>query len=671
MPKRLLLRTTALMSTTRAQLDSGHLPHGVIALAAVSGAGVVAAFAAWASALWIESRSEQLVTSRLLDAGITWAAAEADGLQLHLIGTAPNEAARFRAVNLAGTVIDASRVRDMLDVTPVKAIEAPKFSVEMLRNDDGIQLIGLLPTSDSAEALLTEARALRSDGAISDMLETAAYPAPEGWDAAFAFGMEAVKRLPRSKVSVAAGRVSVTAIATSAEEQRRLTNELNNARPEGLQVSIDISAPRPVLTPFTLRFVLDEQGARFDACAADTDRARARIIAAGMAAGVPGRPSCIVGLGVPTPSWADAVATAITAVTSLGAATITFSDADVSLVAADSVSQSDFDRIVGELDSALPEVFSLTATLERATDAALGPAEFTATLSADGRVELRGRVTDELLRNATTSYAKARFGVGKVYSATRLDNDLPDGWPVRVLAGLEALGELAEGRLLVRADTVEVEGVTGSQIARSRISQVLSDKLGQGQTFKVSVRYDEELDPLAALPTPQECAADVTAVLAARKITFPPGSAEIDGQTVGIMDALAEVLEDCPTVQMEIAGYTDSQGSDSGNLALSQARADAVLLALQGRGVTIDALKATGYGEANPIADNATEAGREANRRIEFVLLDQPGAPSASTAGNPASAQVSAIPGVNDEDSPSVAPTEKTRRPLARPARDG
>ncbi|MDO8881389.1 MAG: hypothetical protein Q7V11_00330, partial [Pseudotabrizicola sp.] len=337
MPKRLLHATSGFVTNTRARLRGGELPHSLIALAAVSGAGVVAALAAWASAVVIEQRSEQAVTSRLLDAGITWATPQADGLQLHLIGTAPNEAARFRAVNLAGSVIDASRVRDMLEVTPVKAIEAPKFSVEMLRNDDGIQLIGLLPTSDSAEALLAEAQSLRTDGAISDMLETADYPAPEGWDDAFAFGMQAIKRLPRSKVSISAGRVEITAIATSAEEQRRLMNELNAAKPAALQVAIDISAPRPVLTPFTLRFVLDGSGARFDACSADTDRARTRIIAAGAAAGVAGRPSCTVGLGVPTPSWGDAVATGITAMASLGAGTITFSDADVSLVAADTV----------------------------------------------------------------------------------------------------------------------------------------------------------------------------------------------------------------------------------------------------------------------------------------------------------------------------------------------
>jgi OOP family OmpA-OmpF porin len=75
---------------------------------------------------------------------------------------------------------------------------------------------------------------------------------------------------------------------------------------------------------------------------------------------------------------------------------------------------------------------------------------------------------------------------------------------------------------------------------------------------------------------------------------------------------------------MEIGGHTDAQGSTTGNLALSQARAEAVLVALQGRQVDVSAMRAVGYGEGVPIADNGTDDGREANRRIEFTLIDQP-----------------------------------------------
>ena len=166
-----------------------------------------------------------------------------------------------------------------------------------------------------AEALLTAtAQALTPEIPLSDMIETAAYPAPDGWEAALAYGMDALRLLPRSKISVAQDRVTITAIASSEAEKRTLESQLKASRPEGLTVQFEISAPRPVLTPFTLRFVKDAEGVRFDACSADTDTARARILAAAGAAGVVGRTSCTVGLGVPTPSWAEAASAGIKAV---------------------------------------------------------------------------------------------------------------------------------------------------------------------------------------------------------------------------------------------------------------------------------------------------------------------------------------------------------------------
>jgi OOP family OmpA-OmpF porin len=330
---------------------------------------------------------------------------------------------------------------------------------------------------------------------------------------------------------------------------------------------------------------------------------------------------------------------------------------------------------------------------------------------------LRGRLTDDLQRQAVDAFARAAFEGADVLMATRTDAALPDGWPVRVFAGIEALAEVEEGALLVRADTVEVTGVTGSLEARGRITQILSGKLGPGQTFRVNVRYDEALDPIASLPTPEECTADVNAVISRTKITFTPASAEIATTARPVLDELAAILVACPPMQLEIAGHTDAQGSEGGNKALSQARAEAVLLALQGRRVDISGMNAVGYGEATPIADNGTEEGREANRRIEFVLkgvgdagvapaLTEAAVPqdaeappaAAGTEDDAAASATEAAPAVeggataaadeaagaepeptatpaeapvapdfSGDTSPSVAPTEKTIRPLPRP----
>ncbi len=664
-----------------------------LALLAFLLAGMLMVTVAYAAALVIEARTGKVVTDRLVEAKIDWVTVQADGLQVQLTGTAPNEAARFRAVNMVGSLVDSSRIRDGLDVTPASAIRAPDFSVQMLRTEDGIQLIGLMPETPGdgvmTELALADAAAALTPGTeLTNMLESANYPAPETWGPALAFGLEALRRLERSKVSVAATRVEVTAISDSEAQKRRLESDLRAIAPPGVELVLDISAPRPVITPFTLRFVIDAEGARFDSCSADTARAQSQILAAATAAGLSGRPLCTIGLGTPTPRWSEAVALAIRAVAELGSASVTFSDADVTLLAGSEVSQATFDKVVGELETGLPDAFSLTSTLEQKETATQGPAEFTATVSEAGDVTLRGRLTDEIQRQAVDAFARAAFEGAEVVTATRLDDSLPDGWPVRVLAGLEALAEVDNGSLLVRADTVEVTGVTGSQEARGRITQILSGKLGQGQTFRVNVRYDEALDPIASLPTPEECAADVNAVIAQNKITFTPASAEIATGARPVLDALAAILVACPPMQLEIGGHTDAQGSEGGNQALSQARAEAVLVALQGRRVDTSGMTAVGFGEAAPIADNATEEGREANRRIEFVLkgvpevaavaaedIPAPGAeaaPATPDAATPAETVAEAPapatgPDFSGDTRPSVAPTEKTIRPLPRP----
>jgi OOP family OmpA-OmpF porin len=307
----------------------------------------------------------------------------------------------------------------------------------------------------------------------------------------------------------------------------------------------------------------------------------------------------------------------------LGVGTITFSDADVTLVAAASTPQNVFDRVLGDLDAELPEVFSLHGVLleavENQTNA--GPANFVATRSPEGYVQLRGRLTDDRVEQAILSYARALFGRENTYLATRTDPDLPEGWPVRVLAGLESLSLLNNGTLVVDPDNVIISGNTGSRGTVSAIARILSEKIGEAENFEINVVYQELLDPEAGIPTPEECVDRLNEILMINEIIFAPGSLEFDEASNLVLDEIAVQLPDCRRTQMEIGGHTDSQGRETMNLSLSQARADAVLNGLLSRNVLTSNLSARGYGETRPIADNDTDTGREENRRIEFRLL--------------------------------------------------
>ena len=309
----------------------------------------------------------------------------------------------------------------------------------------------------------------------------------------------------------------------------------------------------------------------------------------------------------------------IDAVAELGGGSATFSDADAVLIAAEGTDPALFDRVVGELSNALPDVFALEAVLPAsAVTQADGPPTFTVTLSPEGQVQVRGRVADDLMNETAERLAIARFGRGAVTMGTRVGEGLPMGWSVRVLAAIDALSRLSNGAVIVTPEDVTVRGNTGNLDASAEISRLLIERLGQTESFTINVTYVEALDPIAALPTAEECLNQVLAVTENRKILFDPGSATLTAESQPIVDDLAEVLRNCDTLQIEVAGFTDSQGRDIMNLNLSQARADAVLEALRARRVPVGTFVAVGYGEADPIADNGTEEGREANRRIEF-----------------------------------------------------
>ncbi len=103
--------------------------------------------------------------------------------------------------------------------------------------------------------------------------------------------------------------------------------------------------------------------------------------------------------------------------------------------------------------------------------------------------------------------------------------------------------------------------------------------------------------------------------------TFKRGSTAIDPASYPRFEKLLAYLAVRPDLDIEIGGHADNQGNPKTNLALSKARADAVKAFLIQRGIAADRLFTKGYGDTQPIADNATEEGRSQNRRIEVVGL--------------------------------------------------
>jgi outer membrane protein OmpA-like peptidoglycan-associated protein len=108
-------------------------------------------------------------------------------------------------------------------------------------------------------------------------------------------------------------------------------------------------------------------------------------------------------------------------------------------------------------------------------------------------------------------------------------------------------------------------------------------------------------------------------------VSFDTGSATIKPQMRAVLDPFAASLKDDPKAQLTIVGHTDSTGSEAVNNPLSVQRAQSVRDYLSSRGVVATRVLTEGRGEREPVSDNATDAGRAKNRRVE-ILLREPAA---------------------------------------------
>ena len=103
-------------------------------------------------------------------------------------------------------------------------------------------------------------------------------------------------------------------------------------------------------------------------------------------------------------------------------------------------------------------------------------------------------------------------------------------------------------------------------------------------------------------------------------VLFAFGRADILPSAQESMRKLASWLQEHPERSVLIEGFTDSIGSQTANLTLSQRRAEAVASALAGQGIAASRIRAQGYGETHPVADNGTDSNRAMNRRVEVYI---------------------------------------------------
>lgn len=258
-----------------------------------------------------------------------------------------------------------------------------------------------------------------------------------------------------------------------------------------------------------------------------------------------------------------------------------------------------------------------------------GSAEF----DDDRPQQLRDRITSGLgLTVGDFSVSEGDVVVDAVALTATLD-----GGTVRFAGTIpddaSAVELTAAGEAIWGAGSVDTSGLTVGDTTWTEATVTVTGSAAPGDT-----RHEQLVDELRTrfgnlvevdtsgvtsdISTEAVTAADtaIAEALAAQSITFGQNSADIDASSDDVLATIAEQLQSIPGVPVEVVGHTDDLGPDDENLALSQLRAEAVVSRLVELGVEEGRLTARGAGEAEPIADNGTSAGRAQNRRIEFVI---------------------------------------------------
>ena len=184
-------------------------------------------------------------------------------------------------------------------------------------------------------------------------------------------------------------------------------------------------------------------------------------------------------------------------------------------------------------------------------------------------------------------------------------------------AGFDAVSVRRDGDLII----LEGQAQTSADAAAIGAVARSVDGVESIDNRIVIVAGSAETPPASTVTPPTPSSLSLAERLAAAgNITFETASAEITEPGFAIIDGVAAILADAPSLPVEVHGHTDSDGDATVNQRLSQERAQAVVDALIERGVAPDRLTSIGFGESDPIEPNITAEGRAKNRRIEFAL---------------------------------------------------
>jgi len=565
----------------------------------------------------------------LAEAGYDSASSEIDGRTATLTGNVATEA---DSENAEKAVADTFGVRNVENELVVGATDNAQNaatgdriqpSLTFFSTDSGVKLSGIVSDQEYADRIESSAKEIYGDDNVSGSIRVDANSTNPGWWPAVEELTPELQNIDNGSISVVDG--SMRLIGTAADEQTK--NDIG-ARAEELVagqltvvnlIKIDSPAPEPEPEPAPEPVVLQpayatyynsgdaitlfgrlpaDSAATLEEAFADSDTPVQNRIAASDK--------------FEAPVWAANFSGSVDAMRDINKAKVealASGEVIISGVATSEEAKQGAAENIAAIFGDLPVSNNITVETPEPEPVVPSLQPFASVTDDGSTVTLAGLLPQATVESLTGAFeSQGRTVVSNVTADERV---IEPGWTDALSNALQIMQGIENPQITVATTgDLTISGEAANNSDRQRASDNNFDAFGNSVSLRndITVKGPDISELLARI--------DLAA------IRFRSNSSELDGDSISILNQVADALQQVPDAEVAISGHTDSTGNDERNLVLSGERADRVRSFLLDRGISGDRMTTQGFGSTQPIASNGTVTGRALNRRIEFALTN-------------------------------------------------
>lgn len=614
----------------------------------------------------IEKDLEKRSSVALRDAGIDWANPNFQGLDGTIVGLAPSEAERLKAVEIVEGVWGVRTARDNLSLSP----EISPFTWSALHGKGKIFLKGYVPSSKVRQSVVGLVKAKFPNAKVNDELIVArGVPDESQWFGQVSFGLSQLARMRYGELKLIDNKMSLSGAAIDQAGFTGLQDVFKVALPQNL-VKDEVGILPPLVEDyfFTARFapkaLLLEGVAPSRSIIDGLERQAGEKFPETSL-----QNKLILGSGAPA-GWGEALSLSLSQLSQLYSGQVSLRGTDVQFegVARDIKTAKDV-RL--KVRSAFPKGFRVNdvITVKEPDVPLISP--FALSVADDGSsLVVEGSVLSEQQRGVILDALRAKLQERAIVDKLSIARGAGPYFQDAVIAGIGVLPGLVNGRMSLLDQELSLSGETKDKAlfdqlknrpqglpddvswrnavrldstSREKAESLREEKLDQEVVKKTEpeVKSAEELakkrnwlspdetqkrlDDLykeSGAVSAKECQLLMNSIVRGSAIRFGVNSSVISSSSYDVLAKVQSVATRCTNTVIRIEGHTDSDGSDAYNLELSKRRARAVIRYLVDKSIPENRLDAKGYGEKQPVASNSSSQGKALNRRIEFVVFE-------------------------------------------------